>query len=182
MGKRQLTAEQWRVISYLYHPDQLSRRTSPSLAVIINKQAVDRDDVVEVVERGLVQARVGGEECTRGPLKRLPEKAIRLRLTKAGIYHAHTDPQHLVMCALRTTGQFTLWNLMYRFNVQLQPGAKPLAPTIGFGELCEMADRLLFTTLLLDGDIPVDIREVEKIPGLAYARQTKKGASYAAYL
>jgi hypothetical protein len=177
-----LSAAQWRVISYLYHPDQLSRRTSPSLATVTVKQAVDRDDVVEVVERGLVQARVGGEECPRGPLKTLPPKAVRLRLTRSGIYRASNDPQHAVMCALRTPHRFTLWDLMYRLHVRQPAGSKPLAPKVTFGELCEMADRYLFETFLVEGDIPVrKIRDVATIPGLAYAQQTKLGRTYVAY-
>ncbi|WP_067502214.1 hypothetical protein [Actinoplanes sp. TFC3] len=188
MSKRhQLTAAQWRIISYLYHPDQLARRTAPSLAVVIDKQAVDRGDVVEVVERGLVQARVGGEECAHALLKKLPDRAIRLRLSKSGTYHAGTDPQHAVMSALRSTtpGQFTLWDLMYRLeHVPHCPKPAPgmIPPRITFGELAEMAERFLFDTFLVDDDIPVTIREVQTIPGLAYAKQTKTGASYVAYL
>jgi hypothetical protein len=170
----QLSAEQWRVVSYLYHPDQLSRRTSPSLATVINKQAVERDDVVEVVERGLVQGRVGGEECTRGPLKRLPEKAIRLRLTRAGIYRSHHDPQHLVLCAvraLRGDREFTLDDLMQRPTVK-----------VTFGELCEIADKGLITTHLIGTDIEVPIADVRDEPHLAYARLMPRGRTFVAYL
>jgi hypothetical protein len=169
VSKRQLTAEQWRVISYLYHPDQLSKRLSPSLAVVLDKQDVDRDAVIEVVERGLVQARVGGEECTRGPLKRLPETAIRLRLTKAGIYHVSHDPQHLVMCALRQS-EFNLSGLLH------------LHKPVTFGELCEMADRNLLDTYLTHTDIEVPIRDVRDSPGLACARLTTRGRTFVAYL
>ena len=170
MGKRQLTAEQWRVISYLYHPDQLSRRTSPSLATVIDKQAVTRDDVIEVVERGLVQARAGGEECTRGPLKRMPETAIRLRLTKAGIYHAHHDPQHLVMCALRAHDTLTVYTLL-----------RGLAQSISFGELCAMADKALIQIFWTDTDTDVPIRDVRTCPSFVSAWQTPRGRTFVAY-
>ncbi|MEU8609361.1 hypothetical protein AB0C29_15295 [Actinoplanes sp. NPDC048791] len=185
MGKHQLSAEQWRVISYLYHPDQLAKRLSPTLAVVLDKQGVDRDAVIEVAERGLVQARVGGEECTRGPLKTLPAKAIRLRLTRAGIYLAGNDPQHAVMLALRQPHRFTLWDLMYRLHVRQVPTPAPgtVPPRITFAELSDMADRWLFETFLIEEDIPVKrLSDVQSIPGLAYARQTKTGASYVAYL
>lgn len=174
MGKRQLTAEQWRVISYLYHPDQLSRRTAPSLAAVIDKQAVTREDVIEVVERGLVQGRVGGEECTRGPLKRLPEKAIRLRLTRAGMYHASHDPQHLVLCALRAIGG-NGWPL------DMLMGRLPGKP-ISFGELYEMADRGLIATFLIDVDREIRISHVRNCPELAYAQATSRGRTFVAYL
>jgi len=167
----QLSAEQWRVISYLYHPDQLSRRTSPSLADVIAKQAVDREDVIEVVERGLVQGRVGGEECTRGPLKRLPEKAIRLRMTKAGIYRASHDPQHLVLCALRGYGySLYLDFLMHR-----------LAEKVTFGQLCEIADKGLITAHLLGDDIEVPIRSMHDNPRGAVACLTGRGKTFVAY-
>jgi len=183
VSKRQLTAGQWRVVSYLYHPDLLNRRLSPTLAQVIDKQDVDRDDVIEVVERGYVQPRVGGEECGRNPLKQLPAKAVRLRLTRSGLYHAGQDPQHAVMCALRTGQRFTLWDLMYRLDVKQPQGSLSLAPRITFDELFDMADRFLFDAFLADDDTKVyDIRKVSTIPGLVYAKQTKLGASYAAYL
>ena len=170
MSNCQLSAAQWRAISYLYHPDQLSRRTSPSMVDVIGKQAVDREDVVEVVERGLVQGRVGGEECTRGPLKRLPAKAIRLRLTRAGIYRASHDPQHLVLCALRALGAEQLDFLMRR-----------LAAKVTFGELCEIADKGLVDTYLYGPDVEVPIRDVRENPSLAYARMTERGRTFVAY-
>ncbi|MEV7624260.1 hypothetical protein [Actinoplanes sp. NPDC089786] len=160
------------MISYLYHPDQLSRRTSPSLATVIQKQDVDRDDVIEVIERGLVQGRVGGEECTRGPLKRLPEKAIRLRLTKAGIYRAHTDPQHLVLCALRA----------YGYSLHLDFLMNRLTAKVTFGELCEIADRGLISTHLLGDDIEVPIADMRETPSLAVACLTGRGKTFAAYV
>ncbi|MEV6305865.1 hypothetical protein AB0M02_41065 [Actinoplanes sp. NPDC051861] len=188
MSKRhQLTAAQWRIISYLYEPEQFGRRISPTLALIINKQSVDRSDVIEVAERGLVQARLGGEECAHALLKKLPDRAIRLRLTKSGIYRASTDPQLAVMRALRHSarGQFTLWDLMYRLeHVPHCPTPAPgkIPPRITFGELADMAGRFLFETFLVDDGIPVsDIRDVQTIPGLAYAVQTKLGASYVAH-
>jgi hypothetical protein len=174
VGKRQLTAEQWRVISYLYHPDQLSRRTAPSLAAVIDKQAVTREDVIEVVERGLVQARVGGEECTRGPLKRLPEPRIRLRLTRAGIYHAGHDAQHLVLCVLRAAvhaDTFTIDALMHRLY-------KP----VSFDELCDMQRRHLLDTFLIGLDTEVPIGQVRGCPEIAYARWTERGRTFVAYL
>lgn len=172
MSNCQLSAEQWRVISYLYHPDQLSRRNSPSLADVIAKQAVDREDVVEVVERGLVQGRVAGEECTRGPLKRLPEKAIRLRMTKAGIYRASHDPQHLVLCALRAYGHSLALDFLMR----------RLAAKVTFGELCEVAEKGLISTHLIgDDDIEVPIRDVRETPNLAVACLTGRGKTFVAY-
>jgi hypothetical protein len=183
MSRHALTAEQWRIVSYLYHPDQLARRVSPALSTVIRTQAVARDSVIEVVERGLVQARVGGEECARGPLQKLSETAIRLRLTRSGIYHAGNDPQHAVMCALRFTGvRYTLWDLMYRLNVPQPRGSKRLAPKVTYGELCEMADRHLFTTFLAATDTWVAIQDVKTIPGLVYATQTGIGKSYVAYV
>jgi hypothetical protein len=185
VSRHQLSAEQWRVISYLYHPDQYSKRVSPPLALVLDKQDVDRDAVIEVAERGLVQARVGGEECPLGPLKKLPAKAIRLRLTRSGAYLAGNDPQHAVMCALRQPHRFTLWDLMYRLHVRHVPAPAPgmVPPRITFAELSDMADRWLFETFLIEDDIPVKrISDVQSIPGLAYARQTKTGASYVAYL
>jgi hypothetical protein len=169
--KHQLTAPQWRVVSYLYHPDQLAKRVSPSLAEVLHKQHADRDAVVDLVERGLVQARVGGEECTRGPLKRLPEKAIRLRLTKAGIYLASHDAMHLVMCAVRPPNSFSLAALMHR-----------LARPVSFDELCDLADRNLMFVSLRDNDIEVPIRDVRECPELAYATQTATGRTFIAYL
>ncbi|OJF10059.1 hypothetical protein [Couchioplanes caeruleus] len=171
MSTCKLSAEQWRVISYLYHPDQLSRRTSPSLADVMTKQAVARDDVVEVVERGLVQSRVGGEECTRGPLKRLPEKAIRLRLTRAGIYRAHHDPQHLVLCALRVHRTLSLDFLMHR-----------LATPVSHDELCDIANNGLITAYALGTDIEVSVSQMWDCPSHAHALMTKHGRAFLAYL
>jgi hypothetical protein len=136
MSRHALTAEQWRIVSYLYHPDQLARRVSPALSTVIRTQAVARDSVIEVVERGLVQARVGGEECARGPLQKLSETR----------------------------------------------GSKRLAPKVTYGELCEMADRHLFTTFLAATDTWVAIQDVKTIPGLVYATQTGIGKSYVAYV
>jgi hypothetical protein len=172
VSNQHLTAAQWRVISYLYHPDQLSRRTSPTLADVIRKQAVDRADVVEVVERGLVQARVGGEECTRGPLNRLPEKVIRLRLTRAGIYRASHDPQHLVLCTLRAGGAERLDFLMRRRR----------AVKVSFGELCDIAERGLIGTYVLGTDIEVPIREMRDCPTHAHALMTGRGRTFVAYV
>ncbi|WP_436528606.1 hypothetical protein [Actinoplanes sp. HUAS TT8] len=174
MSQRHLTAEQWRVISYLYHPDQLSRRTSPTLATVIASQTVDRDDVVEVVERGLVQARVAGEECTRGPLQRLPETRIRLRLTQAGIYHASHNPQHLILCALRA-GLGKLVSLGRLAN------RLPNRP-VSYGELYDQAERGLFTVHLTDGDIEIPIDDVAECLDLVYAQITERGKTFVAYL
>jgi hypothetical protein len=167
VSKPRLTAEQWRVLSYLYHPDQLGKRVSPSLATVLHSQHADRDAVVDLVERGLVQARVRGDECTRGPLKRLPERAIRLRLTRAGIYHASNDAMHLVMCALRHPNMFTLDYLMRR-----------LARPVTFNELCDLADDALITVLINGEDIEVPIRDVRECPELAYAVPTAHGRTY----
>jgi hypothetical protein len=185
MRRHRLSAGQWRVISYLHHPDQYSKRVSPPLAEVLDKQAVDRSDVIEVVERGLVQARVGGEECPLGPLKRLPAKAIRLRVTRSGAYLAVNDPQHAVMCALRTGQRFTLWDLMYRLHVRHVPTPAPgmIPPRITFAELTEMADQSLFEAFLIEADTPIrSLRDVATMPGLAYARQTRFGASHVAYV
>lgn len=170
MSNCKLSAGQWRVISYLHHPDQLGSRTSPTLTAVMTKQAIDRGDVVEVVERGLVQARVGGEECTHAALKRLPEKPIRLRLTNAGIYRAGHDPQHLVLCALRNHAVAGLNDLMHL-----------LAEQVSFGELCEIAEKHLINTYLYGTDVEVPIRDMRDSPDLAHARLTLRGRTFVAY-
>ncbi|MBB4761402.1 hypothetical protein ACFQFC_35150 [Amorphoplanes digitatis] len=146
-----------------------SRRRDPSMAVICMKQDVDRDAIVEVVDRGLVHARLDGDEVPLEAVRRLPDKAIRLRITKAGMYHASHDPIHLVMCALRTHADLTLLTLL-----------RGLVSPVSFGELCELADRHLFDTYLLGTDTEIPIREMRDLPLFAYARQTARGRTYAA--
>jgi hypothetical protein len=139
------------------------------MAAVCKKQDAVRESVVDVVDRGLVHARLGGNELPLDGVRRLPEKAIRLRLTKAGIYHATHDPTHLVMCALRGNAELTVYDLMHR-----------LANPVGFGELCELADRHLFDTYLLGTDTEVPIRQHGHESSFVYARQTAAGRAYAA--
>ena len=169
----QLSADSWRVIGHLYDPSLInpgSRRRDPSMQVICKTQDVTRDAVVDVVERGLVRARLGlgGDDAPLEAVRRLPDSAIRLRITKAGMYHASHDPTHLVMCALRR-GELTLFTLL-----------RGLANPVGFGELCELADRHLFDTYLLGTDAEIPIRQVRDLSSFAYARQTAVGRAYAA--
>ena len=169
----QLSAEHWRVIGHLYDPSltsPTSRRRDPSMATVCKKQWVTRDAVVEVVDRGLVHALLDGDEIPLDAVRRLPEKTIRLRITQAGMYHASHDPVHLVMCALRAYADLTLFTLL-----------RGLANPVGFGELCELADRHLFDTYLIGTDTEIPIREMRDMPSFAYARRTIRGRLYAAY-
>lgn len=173
MSKRhQLSADSWRVIGHLFDPTLVSpypRRRDPSMATVCKKQDATRESVIDVVDRGLVHARLDGNEIPLEGVRRLPEKAIRLRITKAGMYHASHDPTHLVMCALRTYADLTLYTLL-----------RGLASPIGFGELCELADRHLFGTYLVGADTEIPIRQMRDMPSFAYARQTAVGRAYAA--
>ncbi|WP_250000275.1 hypothetical protein [Actinoplanes sp. M2I2] len=168
----QLAADSWRVIGHLYNPSltsPYSRRRDPSMATVCKKQDAIRESVVNVVDRGFVHARLDGNELPLDGVRRLPEKAIRLRITQAGVYHASHDPTHLVMCALRDNAELTLFTLL-----------RGLAHPVGFGELCELADRHLFDTYLLGTDTEIPIRQMRDMPSFAYARQTAAGRAYAA--
>lgn len=171
-NRHQLGAEHWRVIGHLYDPALISpysRRRDPSVATVCKKQDVTREAVVEVVERGLVHARLNGDEIPLDGVRRLPEKVIRLRITKAGMYHASHDPIHLVTCALRDYIELSLATLL-----------RGLVNPVGFGELCELADRHLFDTYLAGTDTEIPIRDMRDMPLSAYARQTARGRTFAA--
>jgi hypothetical protein len=172
VGKtHQLAADSWRVIGHLYNPSltsPYSRRRDPSMATVCKKQDAIRESVIDVVDRGLVHARLDGNEIPLEGVRRLPEKAIRLRITKAGMYHASHDPISLVTCALRHV-EMTLFTLL-----------RGLANPVGFGELCELADRHLFDTYLIGTDTEIPIRQMRDMLSFAYARQTALGRAYAA--
>ncbi|MDP9799021.1 hypothetical protein J2S43_007533 [Catenuloplanes nepalensis] len=94
-----LQPSQWRVIDFLFR--NLNQRVSPSLKRLMKDQDVERPEIVDLVDRGLVEARFGGEPCVLiGPVKRAPEHQVRIKLSRAGFHRAHRDPLHLVLAPL----------------------------------------------------------------------------------
>lgn len=207
---RNLSAPAWRVLSYLYHPDQQGRRTGVSLRTVMSSQQTERDAALSVVERGLVEPRHLGQECTLSDFKKLGPESIRLRITRAGRYVASNDPQHRVMCALRAQPDgLTVHNLMYlqRASGDRRPSFD-LSPTINFSELAGMRERNLFEAYLIKGehtDLPAEwitgdaarrynnaatnhivevfkLADVHKIPGTVYVKPTRHGLSHVAYV
>ena len=170
----QLSAEQWRVIGHLYNPSLLSpasRRRDPSMATVCKRQDVNPGAVIEVVNRGLVHTVLEGTEVPLEAVRRLPDKAIRLRITQAGIYHASHDPQHVVLCALRGAGVLSAYALEHT-----------LVMSISFGELCDIAERgLIATHLGNDGDTEVNLRDWSACSSFVYARLTRRGRTFIAY-
>jgi hypothetical protein len=109
--RARFTAEQWRVLNYIYQHKLHTVR--PKMAEVLNSQKATENDLSELFDRNLIALTLfDGQNPTRGRVPAALHKHVRLRLTAAGLRAVLDDVNNQIRYALgQHTGPVTLAKL-----------------------------------------------------------------------